>query len=154
MGRRGHDALARIFLRQGARSEAFSRPRPHAAPVPRILSNRKKQWQFNMSPLFLEFLMGKRDYACTPWGMPTYKHFRLAKAVLPAAGRLCRYLCGADGIDGLGKLRHESGNPKCANCMVHSGYEATSVNDIFGSIRGIFDAAKATFSRLTPTPVR
>jgi hypothetical protein len=28
-----------------------------------------------MSPLFLEFLMGKRNYKCTPWGMPTYNIF-------------------------------------------------------------------------------
>src|SRR5213076_2361248 len=35
-----------------------------------ILSNRKVSWQFNQSKLFLEFLMGKRTYACTPWGMP------------------------------------------------------------------------------------
>ena len=36
-----------------------------------ILSNRKKSWRFNNSQLFLEFLMGLRDYSCTPWGMPT-----------------------------------------------------------------------------------
>jgi len=40
-----------------------------------ILSNRKKSWKFNMSPLFLEFLMGKRDYQCTPWGSPAYNIF-------------------------------------------------------------------------------
>jgi len=40
-----------------------------------ILANRKKSWKFNQSPLFLEFLMGKRNYACTPWGMPTYNVF-------------------------------------------------------------------------------
>ena len=40
-----------------------------------ILSNREKDWRFNLSPLFLEFLMGKRHYACTPWGMPTYNIF-------------------------------------------------------------------------------
>ena len=40
-----------------------------------ILSNRKKNWRFNLSPLFLEFLMGKRTYPCTPWGMPTYNVF-------------------------------------------------------------------------------
>ena len=34
-----------------------------------------KRSGFNQSPLFLEFLMGKRDYACTPWGMPTYNLF-------------------------------------------------------------------------------
>src|SRR6266853_5176375 len=40
-----------------------------------ILSNRKPDWRFNLSPLFLEFLMGKRDYSCTPWGMPTFNVF-------------------------------------------------------------------------------
>jgi hypothetical protein len=38
----------------------------------------------------------------------------------------------------------ESGNPKCANCMVHSGYEASAVNDTFGSIKGLFATARAT----------
>jgi hypothetical protein len=42
----------------------------------------------------------------------------------------------------------ESGNPKCANCMVHSGYEASAVNDTFSSLRGLWQTAKATlFSR-------
>src|SRR5260370_7513071 len=40
-----------------------------------ILSNRKAGWRFNMSPLFPEFLMGKRDFSCTPWAMPTYNIF-------------------------------------------------------------------------------
>jgi hypothetical protein len=38
----------------------------------------------------------------------------------------------------------ESGNPKCANCMVHSGYEASAVNHTFSSFRGLLSAAKAT----------
>jgi hypothetical protein len=38
----------------------------------------------------------------------------------------------------------ESGNPKCANCMVHSGYEASGVDYTFGSLKGLFAAAKAT----------
>jgi hypothetical protein len=40
----------------------------------------------------------------------------------------------------------ESGNPKCANCMVHSGYEASAVNDTFGSLRGFWATVRATFS--------
>src|SRR5205085_2661427 len=40
-----------------------------------ILSNRKQNWRFNQSPLFLEFLMGKQHYTCTPWGMPTFNIF-------------------------------------------------------------------------------
>jgi len=38
----------------------------------------------------------------------------------------------------------ESGNPKCANCMVHSGYEASAVNETFSSLRGLLATAKAT----------
>jgi hypothetical protein len=40
----------------------------------------------------------------------------------------------------------ESGNPQCANCMVHCGYEPSSVDDTFGSLRGFVDTVKATFS--------
>ncbi|MFM7578482.1 MAG: adenosyl-hopene transferase HpnH, partial [Microcystaceae cyanobacterium] len=32
----------------------------------------KKQWNFNHNPLFLDFLMGDKDYECTPWGSPSY----------------------------------------------------------------------------------
>jgi hypothetical protein len=38
---------------------------------------------------------------------------------------------------------HASGNPKCANCMVHSGYEATAVNHTFSSFGGLFATVKA-----------
>jgi hypothetical protein len=38
----------------------------------------------------------------------------------------------------------ESGNPKCANCMVHSGYEASGVDYTFSSLRGLWETAKAT----------
>ena len=41
----------------------------------------------------------------------------------------------------------ESGNPRCANCMVHSGYEASGVNYTFGSLRGLLQTAKAMFAR-------
>jgi hopanoid biosynthesis associated radical SAM protein HpnH len=110
----------------------------------RILSNRKKRWVFNQSPLFLEFLMGRRDYECTPWGMPTYNIFGWQKPC---------YLLQDGYADTFAELMeatrwerygHASGNPKCANCMVHSGYEASSVEHAFGSPRGLFAMAKAT----------
>jgi hypothetical protein len=41
----------------------------------------------------------------------------------------------------------ESGNPKCANCMVHSGYEASAVHDQFGSLRGFASLVRAWFSK-------
>src|SRR5829696_1755208 len=110
----------------------------------KILSNRKKGWRFNQSPLFLEYLMGKRHYACTPWGMPTYNIFGWQKPC---------YLLADGYADTFGELMEqtkwseygtESGNPKCANCMVHSGYEASAVDDTFGSIKGFFATVRAT----------
>src|SRR5271170_7901663 len=109
-----------------------------------ILSNRKKTWRFNQSPLFLEFLMGRRNYACTPWGMPTYNIFGWQKPC---------YLLQDGYADSFAELLNEtkcekygaeSGNPRCANCMVHSGHEASAVDDTFGSLAGILRAAKAT----------
>jgi hopanoid biosynthesis associated radical SAM protein HpnH len=111
-----------------------------------ILSNRKKSWQFNQSVLFLEFLMGKRNYACTPWGMPTYNIFGWQKPC---------YLLQDGYADTFQELLDttewqnygtESGNLKCANCMVHSGYEASGVDHTFSGLRGLFTYAKAALN--------
>ena len=40
----------------------------------------------------------------------------------------------------------ESGNPKCANCMVHSGYEASAVDHTFSGLRGLWATVKASLS--------
>jgi hopanoid biosynthesis associated radical SAM protein HpnH len=108
-----------------------------------ILSNRRRNWKFNMSPLFAEFLMGRRNFACTPWGMPTYNVFGWQKPC---------YLLQDGYADSFAELLAEtewssygteSGNPKCANCMVHSGYEASSVIFGFSSLKGFLAMAKA-----------
>jgi hopanoid biosynthesis associated radical SAM protein HpnH len=109
-----------------------------------ILSNRKDRWKFNQSPLFLEFLMGRRHYACTPWGMPTYNIFGWQKPcylLQDGYAETFQELLETTQWQNYGT---ESGNPHCANCMVHSGYEASAVDDTFGSLTGIFRAAKAT----------
>lgn len=115
-----------------------------------ILSNRKSGWRFNQSMLFLEFLMGKRHYTCTPWGMPTFNIFGWQKPC---------YLLQDGYTDTFQELLEqtawenygtESGNPRCANCMVHSGYEASAVNDTFGSWRGFRDTVKATLFHRYP----
>jgi len=111
-----------------------------------ILSNRKKSWRFNQSPLFLEFLMGRQHYACTPWGMPTFNIFGWQKPC---------YLLQDGYADTFKELMEstewqkygtESGNLRCANCMVHSGYEASAVDHTFGSLRGFLETIRATFA--------
>lgn len=108
----------------------------------KILSNPKKEWAFNQSPLFLEFLMGRQDYECTPWGNPTYNIFGWQKPC---------YLLGEGYVSTFKELMedtawenygHRSGNAKCANCMVHCGYEATAVDDTFGTWAGFSRTVK------------
>lgn len=111
-----------------------------------ILSNRKdgrRRWRFNQSPLFLEFLMGKRDYECTPWGNPTFNIFGWQKPC---------YLLQEGYVDTFRELMEQtdwaaygraSGNPKCQNCMVHCGYEPSAVDHTFSSFGGMFATVKA-----------
>jgi hypothetical protein len=108
----------------------------------KILSNRDPRWQFNMSPLFLEFLMGKRHLACTPWGMPSYSIFGWQRpCYLLQDGYADTFRELLDSTD-WPKYGYESGNPKCANCMLHSGYEASAVDYTF-SFKGVFATVRA-----------
>jgi len=87
-----------------------------------------KGWSFSQSPLFLDFLAGNQTYHCTPWGNPTRNVFGWQ--------RPC-YLLGEGYAASFRELMDETdwnaygtGNyEKCADCMVHSGYEATAVVD-------------------------
>jgi len=111
-----------------------------------ILSNRKKSWQFNQSKLFLEFLMGRRNYACTPWGMPTYNVFGWQKpCYLLQDGYADTFRELMESVE-WNQYGTESGNAKCSNCMVHSGYEASAVDHTFSGIGGLWAATKAAFS--------
>ena len=89
------------------------------------------KWRFNQSSLYLDFLAGNQSYQCTPWGNPTRNVFGWQKAcyLLVDEG----YTTSFKGMleetewNNYGKGR----NPKCANCMVHCGFEATAINDTF-----------------------
>ncbi len=89
---------------------------------------RGRKWSFSQSSLFLDFLAGNQNYHCTPWGNPTRNYFGWQ--------RPC-YLLGEGYAKSFKELMEETdwdaygtGNyEKCADCMVHSGYEATAVVD-------------------------
>ena len=108
-----------------------------------LLMHRKRHWQFNQSPLFLEFLMGKRDYECTPWGNPTYNIFGWQRpCYLLQEGYVStfRELMEETEWERYGTGRHE----QCRDCMVHCGYEASAVKDTFSSWGGFFGTVRAT----------
>lgn len=121
------------FLRRSRIKELFAS----------ILRDRKKSWRFNQSPLFLEFLMGRREYQCTPWGNPTYNIFGWQKPcylLQDGYAPTFKALIETTDWDNYGTGRNE----KCADCMVHCGYEATAVNDTFSSWSGFARTVKVT----------
>jgi hopanoid biosynthesis associated radical SAM protein HpnH len=122
------------FLRRAKTQQLFAR----------VLANPKRGWRFNQSPLFLQFLMGKRDYDCTPWGNPTFNMFGWQRpCYLLQEGYASSFaeLLATTQWEGYGR---RSGNPKCQDCMVHCGFEPTAVNETFGSWKGFRDTVVAT----------
>jgi len=88
---------------------------------------KRKKWRLNHTPLFLDFLEGKVDYECTPWGIPSYSMFGWQRpCYLQADGYAKTYKELVETTDWSKYGRH-SGNVQCRNCMAHCGYEPTAV---------------------------
>jgi len=90
--------------------------------------NGGKDWSFSQSGLFLDFLAGNQTYKCTPWGNPTRTVFgwqRPCYLVGEGYTKTFKELMEETDWDSYGVGNYE----KCADCMVHSGFEATAVND-------------------------
>lgn len=107
-----------------------------------LLDRPKKRWQFNQSPLFLEFLKGNIELECTPWGNPTYNLFgwqRPCYLVDEGYTKTFRELMETTNWANYGRA---SGNSKCADCMVHCGYEPSAVTETFASMRGLLTTAR------------
>jgi hopanoid biosynthesis associated radical SAM protein HpnH len=89
---------------------------------------RGKDWKFNQSPLFLDFLAGNQSYGCTPWGNPTRTVFgwqRPCYLLGEGYAKTYKELMDSTDWDKYGVGNYE----KCSDCMVHSGFEATAVMD-------------------------
>lgn len=109
-----------------------------------LLTRPKKHWQFNQSPLFMQFLMGKLHLECTPWGNPCYTLFgwqRPCYLLQEGYARTFQELVETTNWNHYGRA---SGNPKCQNCMVHCGYEPTAVHETFNSLKGFLKTVQAT----------
>jgi hopanoid biosynthesis associated radical SAM protein HpnH len=101
---------------------------------------RRKHWRLNHSPLFLDFLEGKVDFQCTPWGIPSYSVFGWQRpCYLMADGYAETYkeLIETTDWDSYGRGR----DPRCANCMAHCGYEPSAVLATTKSLRQSIRAA-------------
>ncbi len=94
----------------------------------RLGDKRGSNWVFNQSTLYLDFLAGNQTYECTPWGSPARNVFGWQKpCYLLGEGYTSTFkeLMETTDWDSYGTGKYE----KCANCMVHCGYEPTAVTD-------------------------
>ncbi len=94
----------------------------------RLGDKRGSNWVFNQSTLYLDFLAGNQTYECTPWGSPARNVFGWQKpCYLVGEGYTSTFkeLMETTDWDTYGTGKYE----KCANCMVHCGYEPTAVTD-------------------------
>ena len=103
-------------------------------------SGRRSKWRLNHSPVFLDFLEGKKDLQCTPWGIPSYSLLGWQRpCYLLADGYTKTYkeLIETTEWDKFGRGKDE----RCANCMAHCGYEPTAVIATMGSLKESLRAA-------------
>ena len=82
--------------------------------------------KFYNNPLYLNFLKGDREYQCTAWSNPTYTVMGWRKPCYPLADEHTENV--AELFDqtlwenyGVGK------DPRCANCMMHCGFESATI---------------------------
>jgi hopanoid biosynthesis associated radical SAM protein HpnH len=104
---------------------------------------RRRKWRLNHSPLFLDFLEGKAEFACTAWGIPSYSVLGWQKpCYLMADGYAGSYkeLLETTEWENYGRGRNE----KCAQCMAHCGYEPTAIIATAASLRESVRATKET----------
>jgi hopanoid biosynthesis associated radical SAM protein HpnH len=103
--------------------------------------NKNGRWDISHSPLYLEFLQGRRDYECTPWGNPNYSVLGWQKPCYlldDGYSESFEDLMETTNWDSYG---HKN-NPKCADCTAHCGYEATAVKDATSSLKNMVVSAR------------
>lgn len=123
----------------------------------RIGRQHRRNWRFNHSSMYLDFLAGNQSYQCTPWSNPTYNIFGWQKPcylmVDEGHASSFRELLSDTHWQRYGAGRH----PKCNDCMAHCGYEGTAVNDMFARpLNALRVAARGPRTRgpMAPEPPR
>ncbi len=116
----------------------------------RVFSTIKRRWKFNQSPLFLEFLKGRWDLECTPWGNPTYNLFGWQRPCYLLQEGYCESFQELLDTTEWSNYGRQSGNDNCQDCMVHCGYEPTAVSETFGSLKGFLATVKLTLLGAKP----
>ena len=112
--------------------------RKNARAIFKNILDPKRMIRFYNNPLYLEFLRGNREYQCSAWANPTYTVMGWREPC---------YLLGDRHTQDLNDLFKDevwdkygvSKDPRCANCLMHCGFESAS---IFAALKSPSDAIK------------
>jgi hopanoid biosynthesis associated radical SAM protein HpnH len=137
--------ISPAFSYQSVTEEIFL-SKEEAAEKFRRMGHLFTRYPFMSTPIYIDFLQGKRRMHCTPWGNPTRN---------PLGWKSPCYLITDAYCESFGELmektdwdRYESGaDPRCRDCMVHSGYEATAMRNAFSNPRDLLKLALWNFGR-------
>lgn len=88
-----------------------------------------RRYKIFSSPLYLRFLQGERELACSPWGSPNFN---------PRGWKAPCYLITDTHYPTFAELMANTDwetyerrrDARCANCMMHSGFEPTVVREV------------------------
>ncbi len=93
------------------------------------LADNGLKFNYFSTPLYLSFLRGERDYDCTPWANPTRNPqgwrapcYQIVDTHYPTFAEMMARTPWED--YGVGR------DPRCAQCMMHSGFEPTVVRQL------------------------
>jgi hopanoid biosynthesis associated radical SAM protein HpnH len=103
------------------------------------------RFRLTASPIYLEFLRGQRDLDCAAWANPTYNvaGWRGPCYLLGDAHyETYRQLVAATDWNTLGP----DGDPRCADCLVHCGFEPAAV---LSAHKGIRDVVRMAMWQMT-----
>ena len=82
--------------------------------------------KFYNNPLYLNFLQGDREYQCTAWSNPTYTILGWRKPCYPLADEHVQDVSELYEAD-LWQKYGVGNDPRCANCMMHCGFESATI---------------------------
>lgn len=111
----------------------------------RQLTGNGANYKFINSPLYLRFLRGERQYDCSPWANPTRNPlgwrspcYQVADIHYPTFAELME----KTPWENYGVHR----DPRCRQCMMHSGFEPTIVRSLGRNFRDLWEMVRWNFS--------
>src|SRR5258705_744300 len=125
-----YDAAKRdMTKRLNLRPEDFFLTRAMTVQKFRKIEDWMNHYPFFGTPVYFEFLAGKRDLTCSAWAIPT-RNIRGWKApcYLMTDGHFSSYaeLLEQTDWNRYGGVNGVARDSRCENCMVHCGYEPTA----------------------------